>query len=136
MSGSCGTFEIQDNGGGSITLNWPTFPLITPSGYNVYVNGVPNQNVTARTATITGLQAASYSSSVVAPNGDGSDRPQNLPPTGFVTDALTYDIKIVAVVAGVEVAASMDRSVTVQPNSLMLTTPMKRIFPFPNTGLN
>jgi hypothetical protein len=132
---TCGTFEVQDNGGGSLTIEWPTFPGITPASYNVYVNGTLNQSVTAptRQATITGLTPASYSASAIAPTPNNSTRPQSMPPVGVVTDAQTYEIKVVAVVAGVETAASRHRVVTVQPTSVMLTTPMRRVFPFPST---
>ncbi|HUP06809.1 MAG TPA: hypothetical protein VMU47_06650 [Caldimonas sp.] len=133
---SCGAIDIYDGQNGSVLVAWPAFPGITPASYNVYVNGVLNQNVAApaRQATITGLSPASYNASAAAPAGNGSARPESLPPVGVITDAHTYDIKIVAVVGGVEVAASMDRTVTVQPQSNTLTTPMRRgPFPFPST---
>lgn len=137
MSGNgCGAIDIYDAGNGTITVAWPPFPGISPASYNVYVNGVLNQNVAAPAmqATITGLLGASYSASTVPPAGDGSHRPESLPPVGKITDASSYDIKVVAVVAGVEVAASLDRTVTVQPTSVKLTTPMSRgPFPFPST---
>jgi hypothetical protein len=128
--------HVQDNGGGSVYVAWPAFVGITPASYNVYVNGVLNQNVVAptRSATISGLQDATYSQSAVAPTPNNSARPQSMPPVGVVTDALTYTLQITAVVAGVEVAQSVPKKVTVQPNSVMLTTPMKRNIPFPLTG--
>lgn len=128
--------EIDDLGAGSLAVSWGAFQGITPASYNVYVNGVVVQNVVTRSTTITGLTATSYAVAAVAPTPNNSSRPQSMPPNGVVTDSLTYDIKVTAVVAGLEVATTPDRQVTVQPTSLMLTTPMKRIFPFPNTGLN
>ena len=112
---SPGTFEITDAGNGSINLAWPVFPGITPDSYNVYLNGALNQNVSARSCVISGLQGASYNGAVKTP-------------------ALTYDVKIVAVKGGVEQAMCMDRLVTAQPTSVALKTPMRRPFPFPNTG--
>jgi hypothetical protein len=111
-----GAIDVYDNGNGSVQLAWPQLASAVDS-YNVYVNGVLNQNVATRRATVTGLQGASYNGATVTP------------PT-------TYDFKVVAVSGGVEVAASLDRQITVQPTSTMLTTPMKRLFPFPNTGLD
>lgn len=129
--------QVIDNQNGSVTLTWPAFGgTIVPDSYNVYVNGALNQNVAVRTARVTGLTGSSYASSAVAPTPNNSARPQNMPPNGVVTDSPTYDFKVVAVKTGVEVAATIDRAVTLSPTSIMLTTPMKRIFPFPNTGLD
>ena len=96
----------------------PVFVRI-PDSYNIYVNGVFNQNVPnplLRLAFITGLHAASY---------DGVT----------VTQPTTYTIKVVAVSAGVEVAA-YEAVFTAQPTSVTLTTPMKRILPFGSMALN
>lgn len=128
-----GQLDVYDNGNGSVTLAWPQLASSVDS-YNVYVNGVLNQNVATQTAVVSGLQGTSYSSQAAVPAGGNSQRPQNMPPNGEVTDSTTYDFKVVAVKAGVEVAASLDRAVTVQPTSVMLTTPMRRPFPFPNTA--
>jgi hypothetical protein len=135
---ACGRLEVFDDENGSLTVYWPAFPGVAPASYNVYVNGVLNQNVVAplRQAIITGLQKTTYSSSAVAATPANGPRPQNMPPNGVVTPSGTYDIKVVAVVGGIEVAASMDKTVTVNPASIMLTTPMKRLWPFPNTGLD
>jgi hypothetical protein len=132
---TCGALDIYDKGGGSILVAWPAFQGISPASYNVYVNGVLNQNVAAPAmqATITGLAPASYAVGAAAPAGDGSHRPENLPPVGLITDAQTYDIRVVAVVGGLEVDTSLDRTITVTPTSILLTTPMRRVFPFPST---
>ena len=82
--------------------------------------------------TIAGLKGASYNPAGVAPPGDGSNRPENLPPTGLITDAQTCTIQVTAVIAGVEVIGSIYSTVTVQPASVMLVTPMRRPFPFPS----
>ena len=63
-------------------------------------------------------------------------RPQNMPPNGLVSPSGTYVIKVVAVYNGIETTMSADRIVTVNPTSIMLVTPMKRLWPFPNTGLD
>jgi hypothetical protein len=83
----------------------------------VYLNGVLNQNVAVRTAVVTGLQQASYNGTTVTAPGK-------------------YDFKVIAVVGGIEVAQSTDRIVTVSPTTIMLTTPMRRPFPFPATGMD
>lgn len=114
---TCGAFDIYDYGNGSILVAWPPFIGGVPDSYNLYVNGVFNQNVPTplqRLAVIVGLFGASYNGVVV-------------------TAATTYQIKIVAVSAGVEVAES-DTRVTAQPTSTMLGTAMKRPFPFPNSA--
>lgn len=126
--------DIQDNGGGSLTLSWPQFTPTVPGSYNVYVNGALNQNVLARTAIITGLQSATYAKAAVAAPSGNSLRPQNMPPVGQVTPAAKYTVHVAAVVGGVESARTLGREVTPGPTSLMLTTPMKRIYPFPLTG--
>lgn len=114
---TCGAVDVYDNGNGSARLAWGAFGGPVPDSYNVYLNGVLNQNVAIRSATIAGLAGASYNGATVTP-------------------ATTYTVKVAAVKAGVETAASLDRKFTAQPTSIMLKTPMKRIFPFPNTGLN
>lgn len=128
-----GPLDVYDNGNGSVTLAWPQLASSVDS-YNVYVNGVLNQNVPGLRATVAGLQGTSYSAAATVASSGNSARPQNMPPTGQVTDSLTYDFKVVAVKSGQEVAASLDRQVTVSPSSVMLTTPMRRPFPFPNTA--
>lgn len=87
-------------------------------------------------ATVTGLTTASYNAaSVAAPSGN-SLRPQNMPPKGVVTPSGTYVFNVVAVSGGVEKCASAFRKVTAGPNSIALVTPMKRLWPFPNSGLD
>ena len=133
---NCGRLDAYDAGNGTIKLSWPPFPGIVPDSYNVYVNGVLNQNVLTRLATVTNLPVTTYSPGAVAPTPPDGPRPQNMPPNGVVTPSAAVDFKIVAVKAGVEVAASLDLTITPQPASIMLTTPMKRLWPFPNTGLD
>lgn len=131
-----GVIDAYDAQNGSVKLAWPPFPGTAPSSYNVYVNGVLNQNVATRQATVTGLTQASYSAAAIAAPSGNSARPQNMPRAGVVTPSSSYTFKVVAVVAGVEVAMSIEKTVTVAPASLMLKTPMKRLWPFPNTGLD
>jgi hypothetical protein len=87
-------------------------------------------------ATATGLTTASYNAGTVAAASGNSARPQNMPPTGVGTPSSTYTINVVAVSAGVEVCTSHFRKVTPGPASIQLRTPMKRLWPFPNTGLD
>jgi hypothetical protein len=133
---NCGKLDAYDQGNGSVLLSWPPFPGVVPDSYNVYVNGVLNQNVATRIAAVSGLTTTSYSAGAVAAPVPNGQRPQNMPPNGVVTPSSSYDFKIVAVKAGVEVAASLDLTIQVQPQSIMLKTPMKRLWPFPNTGLD
>jgi hypothetical protein len=107
--------DVYDNGNGSVNLAWQEFPAQVPDSYNVYLNGVLNQNVAALKATVSGLKGASYNGATVTP------------PT-------TYTFKVAAVKTGVEIAASLDSKITIQPSSVMLKTSMRRPFPFPNTG--
>lgn len=133
---TCGRIDAYDNLNGSVTLSWPAFGGVAPDSYNVYVNGVLNQNVAVRQATVIGLTPASYSPSAVAAPSGNSARPQNMPPNGIATPSGTYVFTVVAVKAGIEVATSDKKTVTVSPSSIALKTPMKRLWPFPNTGLD
>lgn len=126
--------DIYDNLNGSFALEWGTFPGITPASYNVYQNGVEVQSVTIRSATVSGLTQTTYSNSTIAASSGNSLRPQNMPPVGTVTPANTYAFYVTAVVGGIEVARTPAVTVTPNPFSIMLTTPMKRPFPYPNTG--
>jgi hypothetical protein len=128
--------DAYDNLNGSVLLSWKRFTTVLPDSYNVYVNGALNQNVTTLSATVTGLTQTTYSPSAVAASTGNSLRPQNMPPNGVVTGPFTYDFRVAAVKTGVEIAAAPDLSVTESPTSIMLRTPMKRVFPFPNTGLD
>jgi hypothetical protein len=116
---SCGVINAYDYGNGKILVAWGPFGGGPPDSYNVYVNGVLNQNTTVMEALIPGLIPASYNSA-----------------TQVVTPPTTYVITVRAVSGGVEASTSDPLTITVQPTSVMLTTPMKRIFPFPNTGLD
>lgn len=135
-SGGAGKLDAYDAGGGVIKLAWGSFPGLVPDSYNVYVNGVLNQNVTQRLAQISGLQFTTYNPSAVAASTGNSLRPRNMPPNGLITPGLKYDFKVVAVKGGFEVAATLDLVLEPQPHSIALVTPMKRLWPFPNTGLD
>lgn len=149
----CGEIDAYDLLDGSIMLSWPPFGGGTPDSFNIYANGVLQMNVTSGFAfgqgafgveafgatlpgIVGGLTQCSYNPAAIAPSSGNSLRPQNMPPNGVVTPSGTYTFKVVAVSGGVEVAASADKVVTVSPTSIMLTTPMKRLWPFPNTGLD
>jgi len=128
--------EIYDAGNGVVNLYWRAFADIAPSSYNVYLDGVLNQNVTTNKATISGLTTTSYNSATIAPTPNNSSRPQNMPPNGSVTNAPAHNFQVTAVKAGVEVATTRAKTYAPAPASIMLTTPMKRLWPFPNTGLD
>jgi hypothetical protein len=131
---SGGPFDVYDNLNGSMQLWWGELVHPPADSYNVYVNGVLNQNVDAYTATVTGLQQTTYSQSTVSASTGNSLRPQNMPPVGQVTPSGTYNFHVCAVKSGVEVARTRRITASVNPSSIMLTTPMKRPFPYPNTG--
>lgn len=136
--GNLGPLDVYDNLNGSVRIAWDPAPQLNPASWNVYLNGVLNQNVAGLgpqfggTATITGLTQVSYSQGAIAPTPNNSSRPQNMPPNGVVTPASTYAIFVRAVVSGVEVAESQTVNVTPGPVSIMLTTPMRRPWPFPD----
>lgn len=124
--------DTYDNLNGSVRLAWDLQP--GAASYNVYLNGVLNQNVSTDQATVTGLTQTSYSNSAVAASSGNTLRPQNMPPMGLVTSAGTYVFWVTAIIAGVERIVTRARTVTPGPFSIMLKTPMKRVFPYPNTG--
>lgn len=101
----------------SALLAWK--PIAGATGYNVYVNGVLNQQAIGLQAVVTGLQIASYD-----------------PATGVITPAGTYTFNVVGTNQGVELSSSEAVTITMQPSSVPLITPMKRLWPFPNTGLD
>ena len=112
------TFDVYDNLNGTALLEWGNF-CPGADTYNVYVNDVFSAGVSGLIATVSGLQFASYNAA-----------------TGVVTPALTYRFRIVGSIQGVESAQSVERAFTPEPTSVMLATPMKRLWPFPNTGLD
>jgi hypothetical protein len=124
--------QVYDKLNGSMALSWDA--VLNATSYNVYVNGVLNQNVVGLLATVAGLTQTSYSSSSISASTGNSLRPQNMPPVGQVSPSPVYSFQVNAVIAGVEVAQSSVVNVTPAPFSIMLKTQMKRPFPYPNTG--
>jgi hypothetical protein len=116
---SCGVISAYDYGNGKVLVAWEAFGGGPPDSYNVYVNGVFNQNTTVMEALISGLIPATYNSA-----------------TQVSTPAKTYVITVLAVSGGVEASTSVPMTITVQPTSIMLTTAMRRLWPFPNSGLD
>lgn len=110
------SLECYDQLNGSINLAWTAAPM--PASFNVYVNDVLYQNVTGLLTTVSGLQKETYDHA------------------GHLVASGTYRFKVVPIVFGAEVGQAVQRRVTVNPASIMLTTPMKRLWPFPNTGLD
>lgn len=113
---STGAWALEGGGGGLIELEGGSgvFALESSAGSGGYGTGVPGY-----LATITGLQVASYDS--------GSQ---------VLIPSLTYDFYVAAVVGGNELMAAGPSRVTPQPSSIALKTRMKRLWPFPNTGLD
>jgi hypothetical protein len=159
---TCGQLDAYDNLNGSIILAWGPFSM-SPDSFNIYVNGVLYASVPNiddldlmsgsplqlldggvlqllistgdfDTFTVSGLQQTTYSSSAVAAPTGNSLRPQNMPPNGLVIPSGTYLFNVVAVIRGIEVSTSSTATVTVNPTSIMLTTPMKRLWPFGESG--
>lgn len=122
--------DLYDNQNGSVQMTWGNYPAGT---YNVYVNGVLNQSVIGRQATVSGLTIESYNNAAVVASSGNSLRPQNMPPKGQVTPSGTYLLEVRAVISGVEVA-TVSKTITISPTSIMLTTPMRRPWPFPNSS--
>jgi hypothetical protein len=110
MSGF-GPLDVYDNQNGSMKLSWGAPSDFAAQSYNVYVNGVLNQNVATLNATVTGLTKASYNGTTETPSG-------------------TYTFNVTAVSGGVE-KRTISKKVTVSPTNIMLTTPMRRPWPFP-----
>lgn len=114
--------DIYDYLNGSVLVAWGAFTL-APQGYNVYVNILGQPDVfygftSTLQMAIHGLTTASYNVG-----------------TQTQTPSSTYQVKIVAISNGLE-RGEIARIVTPGPTSVQLTTPMKRLYPFPNTGLN
>lgn len=143
--------DIYDDQNGSILVAWGAFTP-TPQSYNIYVTPVSTQtyelglesgapfvlvngspvsltyspavpdvfyaNVLGLMETITGLTISSYN-----------------PSTQVITPSTTYVIKVVAVINGKE-RGEISETITPSPTSVALVTPMKRLWPFPNTGLD
>jgi hypothetical protein len=106
-------------------LSWELVTNVTPTqggfvfgGSGFGLAGFGSTLASGVLCTITGLQIASYNAS-----------------TQVVTPSLKYAVKIVAVKGGQEVG-NVRRDVTPGPTSVMLETSMKRLWPFPNTGLD
>lgn len=143
--------DIYDYQNGSILVAWGAFTP-TPQSYNIYVTPVSTQtyelglesgapfvlvngspvsltyspavpdvfyaSVLGLQEVITGLSIASYN-----------------PSTQVITPSTTYVIKVVAVINGKE-RGEISETITTSPTSVALVTPMKRLWPFPNTGLD
>jgi hypothetical protein len=124
---------LTDGLDGSVNMAWQT--AHAPQ-YNIYINGVFLRSVTGLQTTVTALELISYAKTAVAPNPGNSLRPQSMPPVGVVTPAKVYNFKVVAAGSSTVEYAEIDQSITVGPTSLMLVTPMKRLWPFPNSTLD
>lgn len=163
---TCGKLDLYDNEDGSILIAWGTFGIVPDSfniyvngvlfanvtsfdgqlleedGFNLLVE-TSSLMLTESSAslpigltTVTGLTQTSYNAAAVAAATGNSLRPQNMPPNGVVTPPGTYRFNVTAVLGGLEVGTSPYATLTTQPTSLALITPMKRLWPFPNTGLD
>jgi hypothetical protein len=105
--------EVEDDLNGSATIVWPACPNAV--AYNIYVNGALKLTTTGRLAYVAGLQQASYVNYVQKPS-------------------LTYTFFVTAIVSGAEQMFAIEKQFTPAPTSVALVTPMRRPWPFPNTG--
>lgn len=102
------------SGNADIILEDGTKLILEGGGY-VQLEGDPY----GYQAGVSGLQVPSYNAT-----------------TGALTPPQTYDFMVVAVDQNGEEIGSLATRVTPQPSVLTLVTPMKRLWPFPNTGLD
>lgn len=116
MTNATKRLDVYGGANGTALLEWSEFPAVVPDSYNVYLNGVFNQNVATLKATVTGLQFA-------------TGQPTLLP-------ALTYQFYVAAVKAGLEISRTMNAVMTATPTNVMLVTPMRRVQPFGNAPIN
>lgn len=126
--------DIYDYLNGSVLLAWGAFSPHADS-YNIYVNGVLYANTAGLQIVVAGLTQPSYSAGAIAPATGNSLRPQNMPPAGVASPAGVYRIKVVAVSVGQERGA-IEKKMSPSPTSIALITPMKRLWPFPNSGID
>lgn len=121
--------DAYDYLNGSLLLAWSELIKPAAASYNIYqrvstssswalVGSVPASATGGFQFKVSGLQIARYNSATQA-----------------MTPSLTYEFKVVAVGNQGECASS-SITVTPGPQSVMLVTPMKRLWPFPNTGLD
>jgi hypothetical protein len=127
QSGNGARYLLEDGSGLLLLEDGSGYYLLSGSGGDSSVGW---------SVTVAGLVQCSYNPSSVAAPSNNSARPQNMPPTGVVTPSRTYKFNVVAVASGAEIATSHFRKVTVGPDSIMLKTTMKRLWPFPNSGLD
>lgn len=137
--------DIYDYMDGAVLLAWGMFVPAAQS-FNIYQRSVTFRPVEQPPANAFGVSAGPY---IATPGPWAQISPVFLNAlncvvsglqiatysSGIITPAMTYDFKVVAVISGVE-RGSIHKRVTPGPQSVVLTTPMKRLWPFPNTGLD
>lgn len=115
--------DIYDYLNGSVLLAWGQFTPI-PQSYNIYVS-VAGSHIDTLYATTNGLQQVVKGLTIASYN----------PSTQVLTPSTSYHFKVVAVTNGLE-RGEIGKTMTPSPTSVMLLTAMKRLWPFPNTGLD
>lgn len=120
--------DAYDYLNGSVLLAWAQLVKPSATSYNIYqqvypsgawvlIGAVPGTGPDYQFIA-NGLQITSYN-----------------PASQIITPSLTYQFKVVAVANGAECAETAI-IVTPGPTSVALVTPMKRLWPFPSSGLS
>lgn len=138
--------DVYDYLDGAILLAWGAFPLAT--SYNIYQRTVtftpsyqPPPSAFSQSAQAVKASFGPWTLSAVTFLGPLNAMVSGLTiasyntTTQVITPSITYDLKVAAVVNGVE-RGQVSKRVTPGPESDMLRTPMKRLWPFPQTGEN
>lgn len=141
-----GGLDIYDRGGGAVLVAWPKFPGVNATSYNLYLDGVLNQNVPPAgkpLLTQLGLFLLTEQAGVLEAEGPALGLGGVAIVSGMtvasyngVTETVptTHTIRVVPLIGANEVGPALDAKVTPSPTNVMLVTPMPRgRFGFPST---
>lgn len=118
-AGAPAILELADQGNGSVNLAWAEFGSVVADSFNVYVDGALRQNVVGHQVALAGFNGMTYN-----------------PATQVQTRPETHEFHVCAVSAGIEIATTVPRKLTIGPTSIDLVTPMTRVLPFPDVWGN
>jgi len=139
--------DAYDYMDGKVLLAWPELTLPAAQSYNVYVNGVLFASIgkIAGHAYVLNLNAEGLTETLVSATSTatgwqaivtGLTQASYNKGTQVITPPGVYKFKVVAVFAGLEQVASTEVTMSPSPTTVALVTPMKRLWPFPNSGLD
>ena len=139
--------DAYDYMDGKVLLAWPELTLPAAQSYNVYVNGVlfASINKIAGHAYVLNLNAEGLTETLVSATSTatgwqaivtGLTQASYNSGTQVITPPGVYKFKVVAVFAGIEQVASTEVTMSPSPTTVALVTPMKRLWPFGNSGLS